>query len=245
MGDGTGGFVADENIGGLKVAFFASPIARPEQVEGPTARVRMELRRLAGELWAGRPVAASVPVAVVLTGGTEDLVLTWLDRQEMRDQPSVLLLALPYANSLPASLEILARLRQDGLGGQVLVLEHPGWRERLTLRLRAVQTAGSLRSARLGLVGGPSSWLAASSPSPGLVRERWGPEVVTIPLTELLDAYHDAVHGRGDHVERDCAALGAEVTRLRAQAAGVVEPDDETLLGAVAFHRALRELVDR
>ena len=45
---------------------------------------------------------------------------------------------------------------------------------------------GSLRRARLGLVGNPSDWLVASTPEPETVRTVWGPVVVRFDVAEVI-----------------------------------------------------------
>lgn len=63
------------------------------------------------------------PIVFLLgTGGTEGQVLSHLGTHA--GQP-VWLLAHPDANSLPAALEVLARLQQDGHHGRIFYLRGP------------------------------------------------------------------------------------------------------------------------
>jgi len=98
-------------------------------------------------------------------------------------------LALPHSNSLPASLEILARLGQTARPGRIVVAGRGDWRRDLALAVRQAGLAVFMRQAHIGLFGGAASWLAASSPDPGTIRRTWGPEVVTIPLSEVAERY--------------------------------------------------------
>jgi L-fucose isomerase-like protein len=66
----------------------------------------------------------------------------------------------------------------------------------------------------------------------------WGPEVVTIPLAEVVEACRAVL-------AEDPAGLRREAAELVRRAAEVVEPDSDTLAGALALYRALRGLVDR
>ncbi len=198
----------------------------------------------AGEAQAERPGRVFVPVPVVLTGGTEAQVLAWLDRQataaarEGGRALAPLLLALPHSNSLPACLEILARLRTDGRGGRVAVVGRAGWSREVSAAAATARVAGFMRSARIGLFGGPSEWLAASSPDPETVRRVWGPEVVTIPLDEVVRACRAVL-------AEDVAGLRRQAAELMRRAEEVVEPDSGTVTGALALHQALRGLVRR
>ncbi len=236
-----------DQVGAPELAFFSSPIADREEVAASAARVRRELERC---LPAGGRGPAALPVACVLTGGTEARVLDWLaarEREKRPDDPGagssggpappdrvpVVLLALPQSNSLPACFEILARLRQVGRAGRIVVFERGGWREELVALWTMGRTASFLRTARLGLLGGPSAWLVASSTPAGLVREVWGPTVVELPLTDLI-ARARRLAGPD---------LVGEAASLRERALGVVEPTDDALVGALALARALREVV--
>ncbi len=143
--------------------------------------------------------SAEHPLALLLlTGGTEAAALRIHER---RPSQALVLLAHGAHNSLPAALETLAALRQRGAPASLVLLDGPDDPAgELRRGLHAVYTHRSLLGARLGLIGGPSSWLVASRPRPELVLERWGPLVVDLPMEALLDrlgpdADSDAVHG--------------------------------------------------
>ncbi|HWQ09041.1 MAG TPA: hypothetical protein VN436_08040, partial [Holophaga sp.] len=100
----------------LRILPLASPIHPAGLVRSTTERLMTRIAR------AGIPhqpaEAADANVLLILTGGTEHKALQALDG---RPGPA-LLLAHPDQNSLPASLEILARLHQDGRCGRILLL---------------------------------------------------------------------------------------------------------------------------
>ena len=104
---------------------------------------------------------------VSFTGGEPFLYL---------DEPA-LLIAHPGHNSLPAALEILARLQREGAAGRIFYLTGPdderGWRQ-IAEAVHDLEVRRDLRRARIGLIGAPSDWLIASSPTPEVVRETWG-----------------------------------------------------------------------
>jgi L-fucose isomerase-like protein len=134
---------------------------------------------------------------VVLTGGTERVVLERLAWREAAagGEPAVLV-SHPGHNSLPAALEILARVQRDGRVGRIVVLrsdaDETGAAELRRLALLA-RVGPRLRTARIGAVGAPSDWLVASDHTPAVVRRSWGPEMVPIPLAELRARLADAV----------------------------------------------------
>jgi L-fucose isomerase-like protein len=217
----------------MELSFFASPLARREAVEASEAWIRREIEDAQGleaGPGAGEPAMAAgsrVRVAVVLTGGTEAEVL---ERFGPGIEPA-LLLALPHSNSLPAALEVLARLRQLGRTGRIIVAGRGSWLKELASAVTLVALVAYLRRARLGLLGGPSSWLAASSPDPALVSQAWGPEVHTISLAEVVERY------------RSADRISGRVGLLLTGAVGVVEPDEATLYGADRLYRILRDIV--
>lgn len=126
------------------------------------------LLREAGGRPSGPTEAAGLPlVHVVLTGGTEGLVLARAaERLAASPKEPVLLVAHPFHNSLPACLEILARLRRDGVSGRILYLEGPRDLEgaaRLSEAARLAEVCAAMGRTRIGAVGAPSDWLVASS----------------------------------------------------------------------------------
>jgi len=175
----------------------------------------------------------------VVTGGTERKILQ-LREQRKRAAPTepVCLLAHPGNNSLPAALEVLARLRQDGERGEIFYLQGP--KDILGLALVAqialdLKAFHELHGTRIGLVGSPSDWLVASSPDPEQVKKIWGPEVIPIhldDLIELIPSFSDK------HIK-------APIDSLVAKAAEVQEPSQRELQDAVRVYLATRQLVDK
>lgn len=213
-----------------------SPIHDATAMHGLLDAYAAPLRALGGERWdpAAGHASAGAPVVFVATGGTERLIL---ERARFtRGEPAVLV-AHPGHNSLPAALEVLARLQQKGVRGRVHYLEGPADEEGLqtlatAIRDRAVRRA--LHEARIGLVGQPSDWLVASSPSPQVVREVWGPTVVPLPLEPLLEP-----------PDAETGALGERTARaFRSGAEALLEAAESDLPAAGRVHAALRRMVD-
>jgi len=193
------------------------------------------LRALGGETWepgAGR--AASPLVVFVATGGTERQIL---DSAGFAAREPALLVAHPGHNSLPAALEVLARIQQLGIRGQVQYLRGPADTDgfqRLAEALHDRRVRRALIESRIGLVGEPSNWLVASSPAIETVRTVWGPIVVPIPLETILSEPDQEIAVRGATLARDFQA-GAEA---------LVEPAESDLLAAGRVHAMLRRVVE-
>ena len=193
------------------------------------------LRALGAEPWDPGTGETAMPLVVfVATGGTEQLILqgAHFDARE-----PALLVAHPGHNSLPAALEVLARVQQMGNRGQVHYLRGPDDEDGLqrlagAIRDRSVRRA--LLASRIGLVGEPSDWLVASSPTIETVRSVWGPTVVPLPLEPLLADPDAEIAARGEAFARDFR-LGAEA---------LVEPAESDLLTSGRVHAMLRKVVD-
>ncbi len=189
-------------------------------------------RRSAGDLGDPAPL-----VYVMATGGTEGALLALHEeRQALVPGEPVVLVAHPGNNSLPASLEVLARLQQDGAQGRIVYLRGADDERGLAAlddALHDVAVRFALHSARIGLVGAPSDWLVASSPDPAVVADVWGPEVVPVSLADL-DAAMDAASA-------EAVALGA--ASLAGGAKDSVEPSAADLSEVSRVHEGLRALV--
>jgi L-fucose isomerase-like protein len=176
-------------------AFHYIPVASSflsgEEFEQIAAEYAGALERVGGVRVGPESIGTSARLAFfVLTGGTERRILELREKRAAvaPDEPA-LLAAYSGRNSLPAALEVLARLQQDGAAGSIVLLDGP-WHETGLGSSgeggRPFAPGRALRGRRIGLVGGPSDWLVASSPAPSLVRDVWGAEVVELPMGELF-----------------------------------------------------------
>lgn len=226
----------------MSARFGFTPVVPPFAGAGQEERVVAEymdrLGRLGGLRWSVADYADPAPlVYVVATGGTEGAVLTLhAERQALVPGEPVLLVAHPGNNSLPASLEVLARLHQDGAQGRIIYLRDPDDERGLAAledALHDLRVRSALRAARIGMVGSPSDWLVASMPDPAVVTDVWGPEVVRIPL-DSLNAAMDAA---------GAAEVSVAAASLEAGATESVEPSTDDLTAVARVDAGLRALV--
>lgn len=172
----------------------------------------------------------------VATGGTEQLLLDWWGHLPRPVRP-VFMIAHPGHNSLPASLESLARLHQLGARGQILYLRGAADATGLAAIADAVsgiRVFSALRAARIGRAGLPSDWLVASSPDPMLVQRVWGPSVVDVALDDVYADFENAS-------ERSADALAAD---LHDHAHGTTEPSQPEIRSAARLTVALGRVVE-
>lgn len=221
-------------------ALFSDLVATDAEHERVAGAYGAALRSLGGEPApaGGRDAAGERPLCLfVATGGTERKALELLAaRAASAPAEPALLVAHPTSNSLPAALEVLGKLRQDGGRGRIVPLTGPDDRdglERLEAAVSGLAVRRALRAARVALVGPPSDWLVASSPAPDVVRRAWGPTVVELPTAEFGRLIASA----------PASAVAAELASLRERATACVEPDAGALEAAARVAAALHRLV--
>jgi L-fucose isomerase-like protein len=200
----------------------------------------LALEQMGGERWSDETLENPAPLFYLMaTGGTEQVLLN-LRAERIKAVPDepVFLLAHPAHNSLPASLEVLARLQQDSERGRILYLQGPDDKtgfSQIEDTVRDMEVRFALRQARIGLVGAPSDWLVASSPDPAAVRGTWGPEVVPIAVDEITQAL-EAVPSETIASILDSLVTGATDVR---------EPSQTELEQVVRVYVALKQAVER
>ena len=155
-------------------------------------------RRLIQPAGPGR----NLPVFFVLTGGTEGIALASLKaRNPGGKRLPVLLIAHARHNSLPAALEIAARVGQDG-GRAILILlrrpEDSGGRAELAEALNLARTIERMRATRIGAVGEPSDWLIASNQKAGDLAGSWGLAMESVDMETLRAEMAAAVRGKAE-----------------------------------------------
>jgi L-fucose isomerase-like protein len=162
---------------------IASSIHDPASVERLVDEYRAAFERIGGTI----EPSDGPTLPFVLTGGTEAQILA----QWNSDEP-LFLIAHPNQNSLPSSLEALARVGQLGGRGRILYLGGPDDAEGLAALAEAVHDLDvhrHLRDKTIGVVGPPSDWLVASMPDPAVLKATWGPTAVPIGLDRLYRVY--------------------------------------------------------
>lgn len=212
----------------LRILPLASGFHEPAGIRVTVERLSRELE---GRGLGHRMIQEGAPdLLLIVTGGTEHLAL---QAAEAIAGP-LILLAHPDQNSLPACLEILARLRQDGRAGRIVLLnDREAGFDELRRLARLLECRERMASSRLGRIGDPSDWLVASQPSAEAVQS-WGPELVDVPM----DAFREALD-RAD--ARTTSRIQEDFT---SRARGIREPQREDLLQASRVAAALREIVE-
>jgi L-fucose isomerase-like protein len=221
------------------IPIYPSSLLGEEEVESLIGHYLRALEARGGKRWSADalPEDTAQMLILVATGGTEQIILDLrAERQRTAPDEALFLIAHPGNNSLPAALEVLARLQRDGAEGRIFYLCGPDDEAGLREIADAVHDADvrrSLRQARIGLVGDPSDWLVASMPDVSTIKAVWGPTVVRIDLNEVvenLEAISDA-------------DLEPHVTSFMAGAAEVREPTVSDVQDVGRIYLALKKIV--
>lgn len=191
-------------------------------------------RRADGSVADGEQVAFHF----IQTGGVErDVIRRYRSRAQQGRAGPMLLIAHPRHNSLPAALEILAQVRQEGGQGRIYLLRGP---DDVSTVAEIEQTAVCLQaqkrlaSERLGLVGESSEWLVASSQGAEVVARRFGLKVVSLDIDEL----------RAQMAQEPAPQAGPEFEAWK-QAASTAGATPEDFARSVGVYRGLKALVER
>lgn len=121
---------------------------------------------------------------LVQSGGSENLFI----KNFAQFKEPYYLLTYGVNNSLAASLEILAFLKNHNLKGEVL----HGDTDYIRSRIKALAPIQPTKkgSANLGLIGRSSDWLISSDVDPKNALEKFDVNLVYIPIQELIDEYN-------------------------------------------------------
>jgi L-fucose isomerase-like protein len=150
-----------------------------------------DLNKIGAERWNEKNLSNVNPlVYFIITGGTERLLLNLFEKRKIhvKDEP-IFIIAHPTHNSLPASLEILAKLNQEGINGRIFYLSSQNKNEvkKIVKAISNNLTKKLLEISKIGLIGEPSDWLVASSPNSNIIKKVWGPEIVPIAMDEVTN----------------------------------------------------------
>lgn len=123
-----------------------------------------------------RGLVFDVGIVLVLTGGTEQLIvaLSKLNRP-------IIYVYIPTMNSLPALMEALA-LIGDKHTINTASINDP---VKITSVINAYRALGVLKHMRLGLIGGASNWLVYSRASASTIKRSVGLTLVNISMDEI------------------------------------------------------------
>ena len=170
-------------------------------------------------------------MVLVGSGGVEEMVKANIDRLP----PYIVLIADGLKNSLAASLEILSWMRQEGRHGRVLHGPTGFIMQGIDDYAIAHDAIDKIQGKRVGVIGKPSGWLIASNVDYQLMHDRWGIELVDVPLDEVVTGYEAIT----DDEVQDITA------EFISKAVGVKEPSRDEVVKAMRLYRSVKGIVQR
>ncbi len=178
----------------------------------------------------GNTIPEGATMVLVGSGGVEEMVKANIDRLP----PYVVLIADGLKNSLAASLEILSWMRMNGRHGRVLHGPTSFIMQGIDDYAAAHSAITRLNGKRVGVIGKPSGWLIASNVDYAAMRERWGVEMVDIPIDEVVKGYEAVT---ADEVQ--------DITdEFISKAVGVKEPSRDEVVKAMRLYRSVKGIVE-
>ncbi len=179
----------------------------------------------------GKPLPEGATMVLVGSGGVEEMVKANIDHLP----PYVVLIADGLKNSLAASLEILSWMRQNDRHGRVLHGPTGFIMQGIDDYATAHDAISRLKGKRVGVIGKPSGWLIASNVDYAAMRNRWGVEMVDVPLDEVVKGYE--------------AIPDSEVQDITEEfinkAVGMKEPSRDEVVKAMRLYRSVKGIVER
>lgn len=118
----------------------------------------------------------------VMTGGIEGNfkeIYPWLKKP-------IIILAEQINNSLPAALEIMAYIRQQGEKAYILHGGYDEIRQQIEKIRLFKEAANRIKNARIATIGGQSDWLIASNVDFRKAHDLWGTAFIYVSMEELL-----------------------------------------------------------
>jgi L-fucose isomerase-like protein len=159
---------------------------------------------------------------LILSGGTEQICLDYIKKNPNN---KINLIAININNSLPASLEIMARLQQDNQDVKLYFVRDE--QDISSFMDRKID----LSKERIGIIGEPSDWLIASVPDVELL-EATGASYVEIDIDELYQSYEDVIGDANGDLLKNYEIVNSKV----------VEQD---LIKSEAFYLALKNVAKK
>lgn len=199
-----------------------------------------KLTNIGGHKADSNEINSELPFFIlVLTGGTERKIINLVEERKnyFKNEP-VILFAHSGNNSLPASLEILAYLKQNNVHGKIIYIDESLNKDifnEIEKLIKYFSVYHQLRKIKVGLIGEPSDWLIASNPNNELINLRFGIEVIKIQIEELINEIKTIS-------EKE---IEEEYFQLTKKAIEIKEPSKNEIKDVVKIYSALNRIIKK
>lgn len=168
---------------------------------------------------------AAFTMVFVESGGSEAEFVKVFDKLE----DPIILLSNGKNNSLPASLEIKTYINQHDKSSLLLTGDEESIADGIRNASSVFGAMHSINNTNLGVIGKPSDWLIASQVDYKMVKEKYGINLIDIPMLELEIEVKKKIIGDVPHLEQFQKKF----------------KNKEVLDGALYFYSALKRIVER
>lgn len=168
---------------------------------------------------------APFTVIFVESGGSE---VKFVDLFDKLDDP-IHLISNGKNNSLPAALEIKTYINQHHKNCLLMTGSEEAIAESIRKTITVLSGLYNIKDTNLGVIGKPSDWLIASTVDYALVKEKYGVNLIDIPMKELEIEVAKKIIGEVPHLDQFEKKF----------------KNKETLDDALYFYSALKRIVER
>jgi L-fucose isomerase-like protein len=228
-------FIRRWNIMKLKLGIITLLAALHEGVrmEESSGNIISELRKYYDIDFINPEDTSGVDLTIIFvaSGGTENYFKSIYQKLTK----PVILLTDGMQNSLAASLEILAWIKEYGDDSIILHGSIEEISSQINYYYQAKNTRKRLEEAVIGVVGFPSDWLIASDVNYIDARRKWGVTFKNIELDELSNQIENMSNYKAEETAKDFIN----------RAASLKEPDEKDVKEGAKVYLALKELHDK
>lgn len=156
---------------------------KESEFESSLSQTGLELTHSYSEEFSGNSI-----FFLIISGGVEQKFINILEKNNSIFNKKIFLIATNKNNSLPATLEIAAKLKQMNKFVSILYVNGPSDQTglgKISDTVLSLLTKEKLNNKKIGLIGNPSDWLIASMPDLQTIKNKWGVDIQKIPINEL------------------------------------------------------------
>jgi len=146
-------------------------------------------------------------IFLVVTGGSERKFLNIYKKFS----PPYLFITNKFNNSLPAALEINAYLEGNG---RIFLWDKKSEKKDLVRSLKTLKLTEEIKGKKMGVIGKPSFWLIASTPSEKVVEERFGIELDFYPMNKFVERVKGSDDSHIDEILIDLKKKATKITEI-------------------------------
>jgi len=177
-----------------------------------------------------RVMKSDLLILSVATGGTERLICGICGETE-----ALIILYPTFSdNSFASCLEAFSKLKRTRENIRLVLEKNGKVVEKVAFYAKIIRAIKELEGSKLGVIGGTSAWLVATTKSRKLTKKKLGVRTAEAKMDELLDASNKIPVGEAEEHSK----------RILPKFDKTVEPSNEEILEAIRIYRATKRLVE-